>query len=371
MQRLLTRVIRSLAVIALALSATAAAATPASAASDAVGAVYTQTNAAAGNAVLVFARAADGSLSPAGSYLTGGTGTGTGLGSQGAVTLSDDGRWLLVVDAGSNDVAVFAVRSRGLILVDRAPSGGAMPVSVTVAGGIAYVLNAAGVPNVSGFSLSSDGQLSAITGSTRSLSGAAPAQVQFSPSGQVLVVTDKGTSTIETLVVDASGVASTPTSFASSGSTPFGFAFGHRGELIVTEAAGGPAGLSAASSYVVAEDGSLTLVSGSVSTTQLAACWAAVSKNGRFAYTANAASDSISSYAISHDGSITLLEARAAYAAGTHPLDLAFSHNGRFLYVLQSFTHSIGAYRAGADGSLSLIGGATSVLMGAGGLAAR
>ena len=40
------------------------------------GAVYTLTNSAAGNAVAIFNRAADGTLTPAGSVSTGGLGTG-------------------------------------------------------------------------------------------------------------------------------------------------------------------------------------------------------------------------------------------------------------------------------------------------------
>jgi hypothetical protein len=55
-----------------------------------VGTVYTQSNSPAGNAVLAFSRAGDGTLTAQGSYPTGGTGTGANLGSQGAVVLSDD-----------------------------------------------------------------------------------------------------------------------------------------------------------------------------------------------------------------------------------------------------------------------------------------
>src|SRR3954462_14711954 len=89
-----------------------------------VQAVYTQTNSAAGNAVLVLARGDDGTLAPAVSYPTGGLGTSAGLGSPGAVALSEDGRVLLAVDAGSNDVASFRVARTGLTLVGRVPSRG-------------------------------------------------------------------------------------------------------------------------------------------------------------------------------------------------------------------------------------------------------
>jgi 6-phosphogluconolactonase len=338
---------------------------------DGTGAVYTQTNAASGNAVLAFQRDADGTLSAAGSYATGGRGSGVGLGSQGSVTFSANGRWLFVVDAGSNDVATFAVGSGGLQLVGRTASGGTDPVSVTTDGRTVYVLNAGATANVSGFTIDRAGALSAIPGSTQAVPGAGPAEVSFTSSGRALVVTMKASSTIDTLAIDEDGAASPAHSFASSGNTPFGFAAGRHDDIFVTEAAGAPAGLSATSSYRVARDGTLRLVSASVPTTQKAACWAAVSKNGQFAYTANAASDSISLYAIARDGGLSLSEAQAAYRASTHPLDLALSESGRYLYVLESSTHSIGAYRVAADGGLVRIGEASSLLMGAGGLAAR
>ena len=63
-------------------------------------AVYTQSNDAGGNAVRVFERGADGSLTSAGSVSTGGLGTGATLTSQGAIALSDNGLVLIAVLAG-------------------------------------------------------------------------------------------------------------------------------------------------------------------------------------------------------------------------------------------------------------------------------
>ena len=83
------------------------------------GAVYTLGNAAAGNAVLAFDRAADGRLTPAGTFPTGGLGSGAGLGSQGALALAEGGRLLFAVNAGSDDVSVLRVGADGLSLVDR------------------------------------------------------------------------------------------------------------------------------------------------------------------------------------------------------------------------------------------------------------
>src|SRR5215471_12406832 len=70
-------------------------------AQDEPGAVYAMTNAAGGNSILIFARAANGTLTSAGSAATGGTGKGAGLGSQGALVVTNDQRWLLAVNAGT------------------------------------------------------------------------------------------------------------------------------------------------------------------------------------------------------------------------------------------------------------------------------
>src|SRR3954452_10810324 len=121
-------------------------------------AVYTQTIAQTANAVHRLDRGHDGSLTLVATYRTGGLGTGAGLGSQGAVALSDDGRALVAVDGGSNDIAAFRIGRRGpLTLVDREPSNGTRPVSVDIDGGRAYVLNQGGVANVTSFDLNGAG----------------------------------------------------------------------------------------------------------------------------------------------------------------------------------------------------------------------
>jgi hypothetical protein len=163
----------SLLLISLLWGGGAAAAAPRTA-----GAVFTLTNAATGNAVVAFDRADDGSLTPAGSYATGGLGSGSSLGSQGALVLSDDRRWLFAVNAGSNDISVFAVGRRGLQLSDRVPAGGELPISLTAHDDLLYVLNVGGVANISGFHFD-DGRLRQIAGATRSLSQANPGQRKF------------------------------------------------------------------------------------------------------------------------------------------------------------------------------------------------
>jgi 6-phosphogluconolactonase (cycloisomerase 2 family) len=334
---------------------------------DAPGAVYALVNQASGNAVAVFNRAADGSLAWQGSVATGGGGTGSGLGSQGAIALSDDGRWLFAVNAGSNDVSAFRVTAGGLAPASRVPSGGVQPISLTVHGDVLYVLNAGGDGNISGFSIGTRGELLPIAGSTRSLSGSGvgPAQVSFSPNGRWLIVTEKATSRLDVYAVDADGVAGTAITTASAGGTPFGFAFGQRDELFVSEAAG------SASSYVIDGSGALTVTSGAVLTHQGAPCWAVVTKNGKFGYTANAQGGSISGFAIANDGSIGLIDAdgRTAVVGGGN-IDLAVSGNSRYLYQLNG-DRSISGFRIEADGHLTPAGRTAGMPASTVGLAAR
>jgi 6-phosphogluconolactonase len=336
------------------------------------GAVYTLTNDPAGNAVKVFDRAGDGALIADGEFATGGTGTGTGLGNQGGLVL--DGKLLLAVNPGSDSISSFSVHGSNLELLDRDASGGDQPISLTVEDGLLYVLNAGGAGNIAGHTVSRQGTLSPLTGSTRPLSGAGvgPAQVSFDPRGETLVVTEKNTNLIDTYAVDRdTGLAGGPNPQASAGATPFGFAFGPRGHLIVSEAFGGATDASAVSSYGL-EDGIIDAISPSVATTETAACWIVVTKNGRFTYTTNTGSGSISGYSIGQDGALTLLDADGVTAqTGPGPIDMALARSSRLLYSLNSGDGTISGFRVGADGSLTPIGGASGLPAAATGLAAQ
>jgi 6-phosphogluconolactonase len=333
------------------------------------GTLYTLSNAASGNEVLVYDRAADGSLSFQRSYATGGFGSGAGLGSQSSVILSKNNQWLFAVNAGSNEISVFAVNAKGLELVDIVNSGGNLPVSVTTYKDWLYVLNAGGSGNISGFSIGQDGSLTSLADSTQPVSnggvGAAPglAQISFSSDGSTLVVTEKTTNLIDTYQVE-DGLASAPVTHPSSGAVPFGFAFDRHGHAIVSEASG------AVSSYEIDRNG-FNVISPSVGTTQVAACWIAISKNGKFAYTTNAGSGSVSNFQIGADGSLTLLNPTAAQTGvGSSPIDMAFSVNGQYLYVLAGGAHTINIFRMASDGDLTA-SGTTNVPVGVVGLAAH
>jgi 6-phosphogluconolactonase len=325
--------------------------TAAASAQGNAGAVYTATNSPAGNEVLVFDRSTDGSLALSASVSTAGLGSGDSLGNQSGITLSQDHSFLFVVNAGSNEVSSFAIGPDGIALADHVASGGLRPISVTSYGNLLYVLNAGGqgggTDNISGFTVGADGKLTRIPGATRPLSGSnvSPAQIAFNGDGTILAVTEKGTSWIDTYTLDSFGAAHGPKVFGSAGATPFGFGFGKRNQIFISEAPG-----SAASSYTISPDGNLHLISPSVADNQIAACWLVVSNDGRYAYVANANSASVSAYAIDPNGTLTLLDTRGTTAPG--PVDEAISANGRFLYVLESKSGAISIFAIRADGTL-------------------
>jgi len=324
-------------------------------------AIYLQTNDGESNEVVAFARDDDGSLTHGGSFATGGRGSGEPhLPSQGSILVA--GPHLLVTNAGSDDVSVFALGEDEPRLVGRAPSGGTAPRSIAVDGDVVYVLNT-GEPNVTGFRLSG-GRLEPL--GVAQPAGTDPAQVAFSPDGRTLVVTDRA-DTLHVYAVDDDGRAGAPVSQPSSGATPYGFAFA--GEtLVVTEAAGAQIGAASASSYRL-RDGMLEPVSRAVGDGHSEVCWAAVA--GRFAYVTNFGDGTISSYAVGDDGSIELAAATAAATVeGVRGIrDEAATPDGRFLYTFDADAQRVFAWRVGDDGSLAPIGSTDGLPATAAGLA--
>ena len=338
------------------------------------GAVFTLTNETSGNRVLIWQRAANGELHAKGAVPTGGTGTGAALGSQGALTLSPNNRWLYAVNPGSDEISVFRVRGTELWLAEVAPSGGDMPISVTVRGRLVYVLNAGGDGNIQGFRRMPSGILDPIPGSSETLSqaGAGPAQIGLSPNRNHLVVTEKATNRITFYDVAGNGSVGPPEWRASSSPTPFGFDFTRNGRLIVSEAVGGAPDASVTSSYRFRPNGNLKLVDGSVATTETAACWVAITRDGKFAYVTNTGSGSVSGYAISGSGDLTLLDGdgiTGSTGPGSSPIDEDFDRSSDHLYVLLAGTDAIAIFGRMADGSLDDMGSVT-VPDGAVGLAA-
>lgn len=323
------------------------------------GAVYTATNSPAGNSLLAFDRGGDGGLTAAGSYPTGGNGTGAGLGSGHSVVASANGQAVLVVNAGSNTVSAFAARPGGLALLGSpVPSGGTTPTSVTVHGNLVYVMNA-GSGSISGFRLSPARGLIPIAGSTQPLAAAGTgtdSQIQFDRSGRVLIVDERGTANlIQTFVVGPGGAAGSPSTFPADGGGPFGFDVDQAGHVLFSNAALGGGLMSGASSYQVARHGTLTPNGAPVSSGQAAACWLA--SVGSFAFTTNAGSGSIATFAVARDGTLSLT-ATTPISPTAHPLDESGVSDGHLLYVLADGLHQVIGYKVAADGTLTQVAAA-------------
>jgi 6-phosphogluconolactonase len=325
--------------------------------------LYAQTNSPDENEVIVFRSQPEGTLLPAGRYRTDGFGTGVDIGaegavdSQGSVALSDDGRFLFAVNAGSNDISSFAVANGGLRLVGKASSRGPGPVSLALRGDLLYVANKFGRGGIAGFRMDPDGELRPLQGSARPLSaeGAAPAQLSFTPDGRFLVLTELATDRIVTYRIDGNGRPGAPRSTPSSGLTPFGFAFDVEGRLVVSEAFRNEPDASALSSYRITSTGSVVAISASVPTTETSACWVATTPDGQYTYTSNSLSGSISGYRIEPDGTLELLDSdgrTGVTGEGSHPIDMAISGDGSYLYVLNGGSQTVGVFEVQLGGGL-------------------
>ena len=321
------------------------------------GYVYVNDNTAPGNAVAGFRRRGDGALTPlpGSPFLTGGAGTGAAIGSQGSLQPAFGGRYVLAVDAGSNQVSVLAVRGDGSLQPVRGGtvnSGGSEPVSIAVHGNLVYVANAgAGGSNYTGFVLGFDGVLHHLPGSTVTLpDNAQPGDVLFNGTGTRLAGTRVGTSLIDSFVVGRDGrLRAAPGSpYPAQGPGPFGSEFRPTdpSQLYVSNAHGG-AGHGTVSAFRDGWDGRLTSIGASpFADLQTAPCWVEISHDGRYLFTVNTAQPSISSYAINRDGSLTLLGSTPfKNPTGLAPVDARLSPDGSTLSVVDSGTHQVSSFR--------------------------
>jgi 6-phosphogluconolactonase (cycloisomerase 2 family) len=330
------------------------------------GFVYVQTNEADRNAVVVFARGANGELERLSSYLTGGKGSGEPhLPSQSSVVV--DGERLFVTNAGSDDVTVFAIKGAELVALDRAASGGSAPRSIAVRDGYAYVLNT-GDPNVAVFAFESHRLVA--TGSSAG-AGTDPAQVAVSPDGHTLLVTDRADK-IHAFEIADDGSLAAPVTHDSAGATPYGFDLRADGVLVVTEAAGAQAGKASASSYKLGGVTEVVPVSGAVASSRSEVCWAVISNDGTTVFVTNFGDGTISAYSLGDDGSIELREAVAATTVEGQPgiRDEALSSDGEYLYALHADSGRVFGWKVHADGKLEAVGSADGLPLTAAGLAA-
>jgi len=326
----------------------------ASTSSRVVGYTYIDGNTATANTIDGFARHADGSVTPlpGSPFAAGGAGTGAGLASQGAIQATRDGRYLLAVDAGSNQISVLRVTSRGVPVPVGRPvsSRGVQPVSIAISrSGLVYVANSgAGGSGYAGFRLGFGGALTPIPGSTVTVPDAAGlGDVFFNGPGNRLIGTRTGTSQIDSFVVLPSGHL-----FAAPGSPFTGQGLGQLGaefsparprQLFVSNAHNGT-GLGTVSAYRDGFLGRLSPIGASpYADGQTAPCWVEISHDGRYLFTVNTGSANISSYAIRTNGSLSLIGS-APIRGGGADIDARLSPDGQTLSVDGSGNHILSVF---------------------------
>ena len=325
--------------------------------SKVVGHVYVNDNTSGVNSVAGFDRHRDGSLTPiSGSpFSAGGAGAGQGDASQGSLEISADHRFILAVDAGSNQISVLRIERGGsLQLADVAASNGGNPVSIAVDHHLVYVANADPAnPNYTGFTLDHRGQLRSIPGSTVSLpAGSQPGDVLFNRDGKKLAGTRIGTSEIDSFTVDKHGLLTaapgSPFEHQTGVFGQFGSEFSPTkpNQLFVSNAhtaANGPAPGSV-SAYTDAADGTLTPIGASpFANAGVASCWIEISHDGRFLFTVDTASSTVASYSIAADGTLTAI-GNTPITNGKGAEDLRLSPDGSTLFVVNAGADSINAF---------------------------
>lgn len=328
-------------------------------------AVFVQTDNPAGNQIAVYDRNQDGTLSPAGTYDTGGLGgvlegsVVDHLASQGSLAYDRADGLLYAVNAGSDTLSVFAVFGDRLALQQVIGSGGSFPVSIAVGDGVVYVLNALQGGYLQGYRVAF-GHLLPIPGSGRALGlnpsatpqfTHTPGQVAFSPDGQQLIVTTKANGNdVDVFSVSPDGLLSTtPVVNSLPGTVPFAVSFAWGEHLLLAEA-----GTNALADFSLGEEGALTQLA-VLGTGQAATCWL-VRADGRF-YTSNAGSASLSGFELTEGGSGLALFSTTSTDNGT--VDAAASGDGRFLYVQTGAAGILDEFAIAGDGALTEIGSVT------------
>jgi hypothetical protein len=324
-----------------------------------VGHVYVDDNTTGVNTIAGYDRYADGTLTPmpGSPFAIGGAGTGHATASQGALQESSDGRYLLAVDAGSNQISVLRIKPDGsLQQADLVSSNGVNPVSIAEHHGLVYVANAgpgtaSGDTNYTGFTLNAGGHLRALAGSTVVLpNDSQPGDVFFNGDGTLLAGTRVNTSQVDSFAVAGDGrltpAAGSP--YTAQGLGPFGSEFNpvNSSQLFVANAHNG-AGLGTVSSYVASADGTLTSVNGSpFANLQTAPCWVEISHDGNWLFAVNTASATISTFAIAGDGRLMLQPGATPFAngAGAGAEDARLTPDGSTLWVVEAAHDTIAGF---------------------------
>ena len=349
--------------------------------------VYMQTNNFVDNqnAILAYKNSGDGMLVPlAGSpFLTGGTGLGNPnqiLGpadSDNQIMITADKKFLLVTNAGSNNITVFSIQTDGsLVPVAGSPfsSGGQTPSSLWASGSYIYVVNKSQdplhtitmAPNYTALMMDAGGKLSPIPGATfETTPGSSPAQALVSRDRKFLFGADflgfmlnPARGTLRSFVINTSPVitpvAGTPYTIPDGGGALGLWQHPAENILYVGFPTQNKFGI-----YTIDPASGALLFKSSVNAGP-AACWIRTNKSGSRLYTLNSAENSISvfnsespmapvsldKFTLKNSGPL-IPNGMGGSSTTSEDFSFEFSTDEKFLYVLSQHTSkdfSIGNY---------------------------
>ena len=338
--------------------------------------LFTQTN-ETDNAVLMFTRNRNGTLSPGVRVPTGGHGTDgisyfagdvvapDTLASNHSVIVAPESNRLFVVNSGDATVSVFALdpATHAPTLLHVTSTGGQLPTSLAYRSGVLYATHQKGDRQLRAYRVENDGRLTQIGAYALVQTDALPTSVAASPGGTSVIVNvplagpgGAQLNRIVTFPVLADGRLGAPSTSDAQSPVPFGGAFAHGslGGVYASADAGG-----GFKTYALSQ-GTLRGLSGPIVSGQAAACWLSITPDNRYVFVGNGAG-TVSSYALDANGRATLLNAVAAQEPPVTGLatslagDSWISPDGKFLYQTYLAADKVVVYAIGGDGSLSKV----------------
>jgi YVTN family beta-propeller protein len=278
-----------------------------------------------------------------------------------AVAVDPSGRFAYVATLEFDAVSMYTINATTGALTSIGTTvtagGSAQSVAVDPSGRFAYVASA---DNDFGFSsLVSMFTINATTGVLTSIgaidAGITPASVAVDPSGRFAYAASNAFSVGETgnvfmYTINATTGALTSIGTIAAGTSPSSVAVDPSGKFAYVANADS----NTVSMYTInATTGALTSI-GTIGA-GLRPRSVAVDPSGKFAYVANGGSNDVSMYAINATtGALTSI---GTIAAGTSPSSVAVDPSGKFAYVANYFSNSISMYTIDATtGALTLIG---------------
>lgn len=295
------------------------------------------------------------------------------------------GRFIYLANGGSSNISGFSIDAASGALTSIAGSpfpAGNVPYSVTVdpSGKFAYVANQ-GDGSVSAFAINTtSGALTTVSGSPFA-AGSFPQSVTVDPSDRFVYVTNGNAGNVSAYTINAASGALTAVvgSPFAAGNSPYAvtvyapkFGYNAAANAFAYVANGGSNDISA---YTIdGVSGALTPVSGSPfaagngprsitvdpsgPVTSSPTGVVSVDPAGKFAYIANAASNSISAYSINgNTGALTAVSG-SPFPAGNTPYSAAVDPSAKFLFVANHVSNNISAYTITMSGALSALNGA-------------